>query len=145
MTARVQHFMTRNPLTIADDELLAVAHRIMREQRIRHLPVLRAGQLVGVISLRDLYFLETLRGVDPQNATVAEAMSTDIFAVPPATPLDEVIREMAENKYGSVVVVDAGRVVGVFTTIDALWAFLELTPPSHPRPRQPLREGLERR
>ena len=145
MTARIQRYMTSNPLTIDDDQPLAVAHRMMRDHRIRHLPVLHGGQLVGMLSLRDLYFLETLRGVDPLDAVVSEAMSTDTFAVPPTTLLDEVVREMAENKYGSVVIVDDGHVVGVFTTVDALWALLELAAPPRPQRRQSLRSAAESR
>jgi acetoin utilization protein AcuB len=118
----VQRFMTVSPYVISSRRTLADAHQIMRERSIRHLPVVDDGKLVGVLSQRDLYLVETLRGIDPASETVAEAMSADPFTVSPDSPLDEVARAMAERKYGSAVVVDKGTVIGLFTTVDALRA-----------------------
>jgi acetoin utilization protein AcuB len=75
-----------------------------------------------MVSQRDLYLLETLRGVDAACDTVAEAMSNEPYTTSPDAPLDDVAREMAEHRYGAAVVVADARVVGVFTTIDALRA-----------------------
>jgi acetoin utilization protein AcuB len=99
---------------------------MMREHRVRHLPVLEAGKLVGLISQRDLHFIETLQDVDPNNTTVEEAMTTDVYITGPYAPLEEVAATMAENKYGSAVIVDRGKVVGIFTTVDALSALTQL-------------------
>ncbi|HEY6105033.1 MAG TPA: CBS domain-containing protein [Anaeromyxobacteraceae bacterium] len=118
----VQKHMTLRPQVVSSGHTLAQAHQIMREGDIRHLPVVDDGRLVGVVSQRDLYLLETLRGVDPGAETVEEAMSPEPFAVSPDAPLDEVALAMAEHRYGSAVVVDQGVVVGLFTTVDALRA-----------------------
>ena len=118
----VQEFMTLAPRVVSCASTLAEAHRLMRERGIRHLPVVDEGRLVGLVSQRDLYLLETLRGVDPEEERVAEAMSPDPYACEPAAPLDEVALAMAERKLGSAVVVDRGAVVGLFTTVDALRA-----------------------
>jgi CBS domain-containing protein len=118
----VQEFMTVGPVVIARGRTLSEAHRVMRERAIRHLPVVEAGKLVGVVSQRDLYLLETLEGVDPSTEIVEEAMTRDAFAVPPDAPLDDVAAEMAERRIGSAVVVDRGSVIGLFTTTDALRA-----------------------
>lgn len=64
--------------------------------------------------------MESLRDVDPDRVLVEEAMSTLVYTVAPEAPIDEVVREMSQHKYGSAVVVDNGKVVGVFTTVDAL-------------------------
>jgi acetoin utilization protein AcuB len=123
----IGHFMTRAPHTVGRDQSLEVAHRLMNEHRVRHLPVLESGRLVGVVSQRDLYFIETLRDVDPGQVTIAEAMSVDVFTVTPRTTVRKVAQEMAERKLGSAVVVDEdGKVVGVFTTTDALRALVEV-------------------
>ena len=53
-TVFVKDIMTPNPVTVEETQTLTEALRLMSEHRFRHLPVLRAGQLVGVISLRDL-------------------------------------------------------------------------------------------
>jgi len=118
----VRKHMTLSPQVVSSAHTLAQAHQIMRERNIRHLPVVDDGRLVGVVSQRDLYLLETLKGVDPAEETVEEAMSPEPFSVSPDAPLEEVALAMAEHKYGSAVVVDQGVVVGLFTTVDALRA-----------------------
>jgi acetoin utilization protein AcuB len=122
----VRRFMTLAPVTIAADRTVGEAHRLMRDRRIRHLPVLRGGQLVGVVSQRDVYLLETLKGFDPTTATVEDAMAADAYAVPPDARLEDVADEMARRRIGSAVVVERGEVVGLFTTIDALHALATL-------------------
>jgi acetoin utilization protein AcuB len=122
----IQKYMTTSPHTVGEEQPMAVAHRIMRENQIRHLPVLRDGKIVGLISDRDLHLIETLKDVDPREVQVSEAMSQEPFVVSPDAPLDEVVRTMAEKKYGSAVVAYQGKVVGIFTTVDACRAFAEL-------------------
>ena len=122
----VRHFMSVSPLVVESRQTLAEAHQIMREHHVRHLPVVDGGRLVGIVSQRDLYFVETLGGIDSGSDTVAEAMTADPFTTTPDAPLDDVAREMAEHKYGCAVVVDSGKVVGVFTTVDALRALVSV-------------------
>lgn len=118
--------MSAPPYTIGDDQTMARAHELMRQHRVRHLPVLRAQKLVGVVSDGDLHMVETLAEVDPRKVRVDEAMTQEVYTVSPDAPLDEVVREMATHKYGSVIVVDHGHVVGVFTTVDACRAFADM-------------------
>jgi len=122
----IKDFMTKSPHTIGQQQSLATAHRVMHQYGIRHLPVLHAGRLIGLVSQRDLQFLETLRDIDPEEVQVSEAMSQEAFSVSPQTPLSEVAATMTAHKYGSAVIIDKDHVVGVFTTIDALRALAEL-------------------
>lgn len=122
----IQKYMTRSPHTVGTDQTLARAHAILREHKIRHLPVLRGGDLVGMLTERDLALVEALKDVDPSEVLVEEAMSTAVYAVAPDAPLDQVVSEMAAKKYGSVVVVDNHRVVGIVTNVDVYGAFVEL-------------------
>jgi len=122
----IQKFMTTTPHSIGADQTLAHAHAVMREFRIRHLPVLVGGKLVGMVTDRDLRFIETLRDVDPSKVPVEDAMVTDVYSVDPETPVDEVVREMAQHKYGSVVVMQNQKVVGIFTTVDVCTAFADM-------------------
>lgn len=123
----VSDYMTRDPLCIQDHETLLVAHAIMRKHRIRHLPVLDDSQrLVGVVSERDLHLLETLHSVDPRREPVSQAMTEHPYSVSPGASLAQVAQEMQSQKYGSAVVVEGGRVVGLFTTTDALRALAQM-------------------
>jgi acetoin utilization protein AcuB len=117
---RVESYMTPDAYAIRPDESLGAAHAMMRDHDIRHLPVLDAGKLVGIVTQRDLHLVETLGGVDQSTVPVEEAMSTDVYAVPPEAPLARVAEEMAERKIGSAVVMEDDEVVGIFTTVDAL-------------------------
>lgn len=123
---QIQRYMTTAPHTIGDDQPLVTAHKVLREHHIRHLPVLRGGRIVGMLTERDLALVETLRGVDAATTTVADAMSQDVFTVRPSSPLDEVAEELAERKLGSAIVVDNGHVVGIVTTVDLCRALAEL-------------------
>ncbi len=122
----IQKYMTTAPHSIGVDQPMSRAHSMMREHHIRHLPVLSGGRLMGVVSERDLHVMETIAGVDPKPVGVNEAMSTVVYAVPPDAPLDEVALEMAEHRYGCVVVMDHEKVVGIFTTVDLARALAEL-------------------
>jgi acetoin utilization protein AcuB len=129
MTKSIPHikkYMTTDVQTIGDEQPMSVAHRLMREQHIRHLPVLHQGRLVGVLTDRDLRLVETLKDVDPTKVAVSEAMTPDPYVVSPEAELNEVVSMMAAKKYGSAVVSDNGKVVGIFTTVDACSAFAEL-------------------
>lgn len=112
--------MSRSPHSIGRDQTLDTAHEMMRAHGIRHLPVLSAGRLLGLLSQRDLYLVETLPGVNPKRISVEEAMSQDVYRVAPSAKLEAVARTMTQRKYGCAVVMDEGRVVGMFTTVDAL-------------------------
>lgn len=122
---RIESFMVSHPHTIGRDQPLAHAHAMMREHGFRHLPVLDAGQVVGVISSRDLYFIETLRDVDATQVTVEEAMTAPVYTVSRNALLEDVCRTMAQHAYGCALVTDGTKLCGIFTTIDALRALAD--------------------
>jgi acetoin utilization protein AcuB len=122
----IQKFMSTQPHSIGQEQTMAMAHVVMREHRIRHLPVLTGGKLAGVLSDRDLSLLETLSDVDPKKVLVEEAMTANAYAVEPDTALDEVVATMAEHKYGCAIVMQNNKLVGIFTTVDACRAFAEM-------------------
>ncbi len=118
----VRGCMTARPFTIGAEQTMAEAGRLMREHHIRHLPVVSAGRLVGMVTERDLLLVETAQDTTPETLPVAEAMTANPYAVSPDTSLEWVALQMAQRKLGSAVIVERGRVVGVLTTVDALLA-----------------------
>jgi acetoin utilization protein AcuB len=118
----IRDYMTAYPHTVGKQQSLRFAHEVMRVGQIRHLPVLDGGKLVGLVSERDMHIVETFGDVDPETTTVQEAMTQDVYVTAPDAPLEEVASSMAEHKYGSAVVMSGGKVVGMFTTVDALRA-----------------------
>lgn len=123
----ISRYMSCQPWTIRRDATMSQAHQMMREHRIRHLPVLEGGALVGVVTERDLHLIETLPDADPDEVAVEEAMSVDVYGVGPDDPVDAVVERMASRKLGSAVIVNRrGAVEGIFTTVDALQVLAEV-------------------
>lgn len=119
----IDKYMTPSPVTVTRMTTMARAMKMLEEHGFRHLPIVDdAGQLVGCLSERELKIVENMRVVDAGMACVEDFILGPPYAVSPDTPLHEVTRTMAEKKYGSAIVVEDGRVVGMFTTVNALRA-----------------------
>jgi acetoin utilization protein AcuB len=116
----ISRYMTRQPWTIERGATLTAAHELMRSHAIRHLPVMDAGKLVGIVSERDLHLIETLPDADPDEVTVDDAMTETVYVARPTDEVAEVVDRMAAQKLGSVIVMQDRRVEGIFTSIDAL-------------------------
>jgi len=120
LSASIAEVMTRDPITVREDARLSEAHVSMRRHGIRHLPVVNARDaVVGLLSHRDLYLFEAV--VDGRRPdAVAQAMTANPYCVPPTEPVSIVARTMAERRLGSAIVANEGRVLGIFTSSDAL-------------------------
>lgn len=144
---RIKDWMTATPITVSPTAPIGRAQQLMAGRRIRHLPVIDAGQLVGILSDRDV------RSVQPSPATsfahgeirflldklrVSEVMTRSVITVGPDEPLAEAVRLMLDNKIGSVPVVAEGRLVGILTEVDLMRALS--TALDHPVPRSGLTE-----
>jgi acetoin utilization protein AcuB len=126
-TKTIQQFMTPDPTTIELHQTLSTARKLMRDKNIRHLPVVQEGKLAGILSNRDLQFIETLGTLDIETALVEDAMIFEPLQFGPEVTLREVAQSMVRTKAGSAVIIDQGRVVGIFTNVDALRALAALT------------------
>ncbi len=128
----VAELMTQEVETLSADDSLVLADTLMRSRRIRHLPVVRAGRLVGIVTHRDLLreqadvtaripISEEERFV---SLAVGELMTTDVKTASPDEPAREAARRMLEGKLGCLPVVDGdGELVGIVTEVDFLrWA-----------------------
>ena len=122
----ISKYMTTLPHTIGADQTLEKAEKMMNDYRVRHLPVLEGGKLVGILTDRDVKLVESFRDVDPTKVTVDEAYTPDPFIISPQSTLANVCSEMAMHKYGCALVCDNHKLVGIFTWVDALRAFNEL-------------------
>lgn len=117
---KIRNLMTPSPHTINATQTLEFAQEKMRELGVRHLPVLQGGQLMGVLSERDIQFVESFDSLKPDEIQVEEAYSSDVYAVQADTKLADVCAEMAERKLGSALIEEDKKLVGIFTWIDAL-------------------------
>lgn len=130
---RVRDLMSPEVTTLGRNDALSIADDVMRLGRIRHLPVVDDdGQLVGIVSQRDLFRGALARalgyGAHAQQKLlgqllVKEVMTNDPVTIGPDAPLAEAARLMLERKIGCVVVVEGGRVVGILTESDFVKRF----------------------
>ncbi|HEX8969404.1 MAG TPA: CBS and ACT domain-containing protein [Chloroflexota bacterium] len=104
--------MTRSVMTTEPHHTLQSAAHLMRDGRFRHLPVVRDGHLLGIISDRDVE--------RPDCRTVAVVMHADVIAVNPDTPIEVAARLMLDNKIGALPVVEQGTdsLVGIVSQTD---------------------------
>jgi acetoin utilization protein AcuB len=116
----ISKYMTTCPVSVSSDLKLSEAMGTMKKNNIRHLPVIDKDQIVGLITDRDALLVESFQQADPGKITVKDVMQKDVYYVTPDAPIDAVAREMAVHKYGSAVVVSNDKVVGIFTTVDAM-------------------------
>lgn len=131
----IENYMSSVLVVIDLLQPIAEASRLMRLHRIRHLPVTKDHTVVGILTQRDVYLVETLEDVDPARVLVAEAMISNPFLVEPEEPIDVVAREMAERRIGSAVVAHNGRLLGLFTAADASLALAALVRNSRTKSR----------
>jgi CBS domain-containing protein len=121
--------MTQATITeTASDTLRAAAERMWRQQT-GSLLISERGRLAGIITERDLLRAVAL-GADPENSTVDEAMTTEVFTVPPDMPLHEAAREMAARWIRHLPVEENGRLVGIVSMRDVTGIFAALAPGS---------------
>jgi acetoin utilization protein AcuB len=126
--------MTSSVVTMSPDSTLAEAIAVVRTRRIRHLPVVQHGRLVGIVTDRDL----RLASPPPwaagdaglvqalQERTVADVMTTSVITVEADTPLEEAARQMWSHRIGCLPVTRGSELVGMLTQTDLMTAFTDL-------------------
>jgi acetoin utilization protein AcuB len=133
----IKDWMTKDPVTIAEDTSMIKAIHIMKERRFRRLPVVAAGKLVGMVTDRDL------KEASPSKATsldvhelyyllaelqVREIMSHHPLSVSQDDTVEHAAQVMLEHTISGLPVVDAGgKVVGIITQSDVFRAFMHIT------------------
>ncbi len=125
----VRDWMTREPIAVDVKTTLPAAHRLMKECRVRRLPVLDAarGKLVGIVTLGDL------REASPSDATtlsifelnymlakltIGEIMTRNPITITPEMTIRDAARLMLEHKIGGLPVIENGKLIGIITESD---------------------------
>ncbi len=131
----VRDRMTLYPFTVGPDTPLLEATRIMKERRVRRLPVVGRGKLVGIITQTDVARASpspvTTLSIWEMHDLVAKvkvrsAMTRNPVTVTPDTPIEVAAFTMRDKKVGGLPVVEDGHVVGIITESDIFDAFIEL-------------------
>lgn len=128
----VDEVMTREPTTVRSTVSIGEALSTLKEMDARHLPVVDGGELVGILSDRDLLELRNLLDDPDADTSVLERavsgyMSTDVASVSPETELAEAVDIMLERRVGALPVLEeeTESLVGIVSYVDVLKAARE--------------------
>lgn len=128
-----RELMTADPLTVTPQASIAEVWDLMREADIRHIPVVQADGLVGMVSDRDLGRVDIARLLNVEGAgalrdelatPIVRVMTSQVIAVGPEADIGEVIELLIEHKIGAVPVVreETREVLGIISYVDVLRA-----------------------
>ena len=127
--------MTHPVVHISPDMPIQDALQLMGKEKIRRMPVVKGGELVGIVSDKDLLNASPSKATSLSiwelnyllsKITVAEVMTKEVVTVSEDTPIEETARIMADNKIGGLPVMKGGSVVGIITETDLFRVMLEL-------------------
>jgi CBS domain-containing protein len=125
----VREIMTGSPVTLKPEDSLDLANDVIYLGRIRHIPVVDDGKLVGLLSERDLMGAAVNRifGLKQRSKSlllkrvpIKDVMKKKVATVTPDTSIAHAARLMAEKKIGCLPVISDGNLVGLVTTTDIL-------------------------
>jgi acetoin utilization protein AcuB len=149
MVMLVSNLMSRDPVTVTDKTPIDDALRLMREKKVRRLPVLNArGKLVGIVAEKDILYASPSPATSLSiheihyllaRLTVAEIMTKKVFTTTEDTPLEEAARVMADQRIGALPVMHDGKLVGIITETDIFKGFVELLGAREPGVRMTLK------
>lgn len=129
VAVKVRDLMTRDPTTLGRNETLDLAESIMNLGRIRHMPVVDDGRIVGILSQRDLFrsALITALGFGRKTTSaliktipIKEVMTENVITISPEASVKEAARVMMEKKIGCLPVVEDQKLIGLVTETDIL-------------------------
>ena len=116
--ATVREAMTSSPRSIESRENVVEAARKMASENVGSLPVVEGGELVGMVTDRDLVTNVLAKGLDPSKVQVAEVASENPVVASPDESLDAALQRMAQEQVRRSPVVDGGKLVGILAQAD---------------------------
>lgn len=137
----VQDVMQRGVVVVSPDTELSEAMRLLQRRGIRHLPVLDQGNLVGIISDRDLKAALASGAMTPGGAgsgacpTAREIMTRAVVTIAPMFPVEEAARIMVTRKISALPVTEGDRLIGIVTETDVLDLFVRAMGVTEPSSR----------
>jgi acetoin utilization protein AcuB len=120
----VKKRMVRKLITIPPQTNILNALKVMRDNSIRHLPVVDGGNLVGFVTEGDLRQASLLSMVD--KVSIEDVMIKDPVTIAPDASIEEAAKLIYFHKIGGLPVVKGKKLVGIITIVDILQAFIQL-------------------
>lgn len=135
LNASIKEIMNTNFMTIGSNEYLSKAEKMIYQSKLKHLPVVRAGKLVGIITKTDIKRMSFADSFDESEAEidenifkmlkVSQVMTTKPFTLPSSATIKELAEVLSEKEFRTIPVVDNDELVGMVSTRDLIKYLLE--------------------
>ncbi|UOY07948.1 CBS domain-containing protein [Muricauda sp. SCSIO 64092] len=132
----ISQIMTTNVVTLSTKDDLVTAEELFKKHRIRHIPVVRDGTILGILSYTDLMRISFADAIDDDEYevdtmvynmfSIEQVMVKDVVSVTPNATVKEVAQFLAQKEFHALPVVDDGKLVGIVTTTDLIRYLLEM-------------------
>ena len=132
----VSEWMSRKVITIAPESSVSDAVKLMKEKKIKHIPVVRDEKLKGIISDRDIKEFSPSKATSLDvyelhyllaTTTVKTIMKTKVYTTTPDTPIEEAAMLMHDQAIGSLPVIESNRVIGIISDRDIFKVLVDIT------------------
>ena len=131
----ISEIMTKNVVTLKNEDTLEYAERMFKTHNIRHIPVVKDKAIVGMLSYTDLMRISFADAVDDDEHTVdtvvynmfsiEQVMASNVVSVTSTNTVKDVAQLLSRREFHALPVVDDGKLVGIVTTTDLMNFLIE--------------------
>lgn len=131
----VKEIMSKNPITIGPTAKLRSVNVLMQANKIRHVPVLKNGKLIGIVTEKDIRYAmipkkipgkKIPRGWNLDHLKVKDIMTCETFTVPQNAHVEDAANLIYGNRIGALPVMNSDKLVGIISVMDLLGVFIEM-------------------
>ena len=128
----VEEIMIKDVITLSPDSTIKEALKVLQDNKIRHIPIVEDGHVVGIVSDRDVRDASPsilLEDTDTKelDSQIRQIMSQPVFTVHPLDFVEEIAKVFYEKEIACLPVVKNGKLVGIVTEKDMLYTLIQLT------------------
>jgi len=126
----ISEIMTAHVITLNKSDDLEIAEKLFKSWKIRHIPVVKGKQIIGMLSYTDLLRISFADAVDENEYdvdttvynmfTIEQVMAKNLVSVPSTATIKEVAELLAKKEFHALPVVDNNELVGIVTTTDLI-------------------------
>ncbi|CAA0154800.1 CBS domain-containing protein [Tenacibaculum maritimum] len=127
--------MTKDVVTLNTTDDLMTAEKLFKENSIRHIPVVRGSEIIGMLSYTDLLRISFADAIDENEAdvdtvvynmfTIEQVMAKNLVTINSNATIKEVAEILSKKEFHALPVVDDSKLVGIVTTTDLIYYLLE--------------------
>ena len=131
----VKEIMSKNPVTIGPSVKLRTVNELMRANKVRHVPVVRNGKLIGIVTEKDIRYAmipekipgkKVPKGWNLDHLKVQDTMTKKTITISQDAQVEEAARMIYGNKIGALPVMKNTKLVGIISVMDILGVFIEM-------------------